>query len=115
MKTFHCQDCGHPLFFENVKCLQCGSLLAFLPERLNMSALEQVPGEDAVWLGPPPAAGAGLAMQVRAHADPVDAVVAEVGGGRVLLRPCRPVGAVAAGQTVALYDGDRVVGAVHAA
>ncbi|MGV3492762.1 MAG: zinc-binding metallopeptidase family protein [Ramlibacter sp.] len=49
MKTFHCQYCGHPLFFENVKCLQCGSSLAFLPERLNMAALEQVPGEDGLW------------------------------------------------------------------
>jgi hypothetical protein len=49
MKTFHCQYCGHPLFFENVKCLQCGSPLAFLPERLNMAALEQVPGENGLW------------------------------------------------------------------
>ena len=48
MKTFHCQFCGHPLFFENVQCLQCGSDVAFLPDRLNMAALEQVeegPGE----------------------------------------------------------------------
>jgi tRNA-specific 2-thiouridylase len=77
--------------------------------------VDEVPGEDPVWLGPAPEVGAGLAMQVRAHADPVDAVVAEVAAGHVLLRPCRPVGAVAAGQTVALYDGDRVVGAVRAA
>jgi hypothetical protein len=46
MKTFHCQFCGHPLFFENVQCLQCGSALAFLPDRLNMAAIEEVPGGD---------------------------------------------------------------------
>ena len=42
MKTFHCQYCGHPIFFENVECLQCGSALAFLPDRLNMVAMEKV-------------------------------------------------------------------------
>jgi hypothetical protein len=46
MKTFHCQHCGHPVFFENIKCLQCGSALAFLPDRLNMAAIE--PATDAV-------------------------------------------------------------------
>jgi hypothetical protein len=45
MKTFHCQYCGHPIFFENVECLQCKSALAFLPDRLNMAAIE--PAQDA--------------------------------------------------------------------
>lgn len=46
MRTFHCQYCGHPLFFENVQCLQCDSALAFLPERLNMAAIEPVTEDD---------------------------------------------------------------------
>ena len=50
MKTFHCQFCGHPIFFENVQCLQCGSALAFLPDRLNMSAIEEAPeGGEGLW------------------------------------------------------------------
>ena len=49
MKTFHCQHCGHPVFFENVKCLQCDSALAFLPDRLNMAAIEPVPDQDGLW------------------------------------------------------------------
>ena len=50
MKTFHCQYCGHPIFFENVQCLQCSSQLAFLPDRLNMAAIEEVPdGEEGAW------------------------------------------------------------------
>lgn len=50
MKTFHCQYCGHPVFFENVKCLQCSSALAFLPDRMNMAAIEPVPGgEEGLW------------------------------------------------------------------
>ncbi|MBC5781772.1 putative zinc-binding peptidase [Ramlibacter sp. USB13] len=49
MKTFHCQYCGHPLFFENVQCLQCESDVAFLPDRLNVAAIEQVDGEEGLW------------------------------------------------------------------
>jgi hypothetical protein len=50
MKTFRCDNCGHPLFFENVQCLQCGSALAFLPDRLALCAVEPVPGEqESLW------------------------------------------------------------------
>ncbi len=46
MRTFRCDHCGHPLFFENVQCLQCGSALAFLPHRLALCAIEPVPQQD---------------------------------------------------------------------
>ena len=46
MRTFRCDNCGHPLFFENVRCLKCGSALAFLPDRLALCAVEPVPGDD---------------------------------------------------------------------
>ena len=46
MKLFRCETCGHPLFFENVRCLQCGSDLAFLPDRLALCAIESVPDEE---------------------------------------------------------------------
>lgn len=49
MKTFHCQFCGHPIFFENVECLQCGSALAFLPDRLNMAAIEKLKEDGDLW------------------------------------------------------------------
>jgi hypothetical protein len=45
MRTFRCDHCGHPLFFENVQCLQCGSALAFLPDRLALCAVEPAPGD----------------------------------------------------------------------
>lgn len=41
MKIFTCDCCGHPVFFENIVCLQCGSSLAFLPDQLTMAAVEQ--------------------------------------------------------------------------
>jgi hypothetical protein len=46
MRTFRCDHCGHPLFFENVQCLQCGSALAFLPDHLALCAIEPVPGKE---------------------------------------------------------------------
>ena len=49
MRTFRCDNCGHPLFFENVQCLKCGSALAFLPDRLALCAIETVPGEEGLW------------------------------------------------------------------
>ena len=51
MKTFRCDHCGHPLFFENVQCLRCGSALAFLPDRLALCAIEPAPDqpEPGLW------------------------------------------------------------------
>ena len=48
MRTFRCQKCAHPLFFENVQCLKCGSQLAFLPDRMNLAAIEPVQGQEGL-------------------------------------------------------------------
>ena len=42
MKTFHCDHCGALVFFENVTCLTCGHALGFLPDIMDLAALEQV-------------------------------------------------------------------------
>ena len=47
MKTFHCTHCQHLIFFENVRCLNCGHALAYLPDRNLMAAVEQ--GKDNLW------------------------------------------------------------------
>jgi hypothetical protein len=49
MRTFYCDHCSHPLFFENVRCLKCGSDLAFLPHRLAVCAIEPVEGRQGLW------------------------------------------------------------------
>jgi hypothetical protein len=49
MRIFRCDHCGHPLFFENVQCLQCGSALAFLADRLALCAVEPVGGQARLW------------------------------------------------------------------
>jgi hypothetical protein len=60
MKTFRCDHCGHPLFFENVQCLQCGSDLAFLPDRLALCAIEPVPEAEGLWRRKTPSGQTGL-------------------------------------------------------
>jgi hypothetical protein len=47
MKTFHCTHCENLVFFENVVCLNCRRDLAFLPDAMQMAALER--GADASW------------------------------------------------------------------
>jgi hypothetical protein len=42
MKLFECQNCGHPLYFENTRCESCGLRLGYLPARGMVSALKPV-------------------------------------------------------------------------
>lgn len=52
MKVFHCDHCGALVFFENVKCVNCGHALAFLPDIAVLGSLEQF--EDGTWISPLP-------------------------------------------------------------
>ncbi|WP_295541736.1 putative zinc-binding metallopeptidase [uncultured Thiohalocapsa sp.] len=52
MRTFACQVCAQPVYFENSRCTYCGATLGFLPERQRLSALEQ--GQDGLWRVPQP-------------------------------------------------------------
>jgi hypothetical protein len=47
MKIFSCPECAQVVFFENQSCVRCGSLLAFVPERRAMLALESEPVDPA--------------------------------------------------------------------
>jgi hypothetical protein len=38
MKDFHCTHCEQVVFFESVRCVNCGRLLAYLPDRQVMGA-----------------------------------------------------------------------------
>jgi hypothetical protein len=53
MKTFHCDHCGHLLFFENTTCVQCGRQVAFLPDVEQMGSLD--PAGEGTWRSPLPA------------------------------------------------------------
>jgi len=40
MKTFHCNKSYQQIFFENVHCEKCGSMLGYQPEHQTVSAFE---------------------------------------------------------------------------
>ncbi len=46
MKVFHCDHCGHLLFFENTHCVRCGQLVAYLPDLALVGSLDQHRGEN---------------------------------------------------------------------
>ena len=50
MKTFACELCGQPVYFENTLCTYCGATLGFLPDRMQLSAF--VLGDDGLWRVP---------------------------------------------------------------
>jgi hypothetical protein len=50
MKLFKCQHCEQLLYFENIVCEKCSYRLGFIPETMNLSALEPADeGEGKLW------------------------------------------------------------------
>jgi hypothetical protein len=47
VKTFHCTACEALVFFENTRCLNCGHVLAFAPDRMAMLTLNA--GDNGLW------------------------------------------------------------------
>jgi hypothetical protein len=50
VKVFHCDHCGHLLFFENIECVSCHHRLAFLPDLRLVGSLD--PDADGLWRSP---------------------------------------------------------------
>ena len=73
-------------------------------------ATAEIAGERYTWAGRAPASDAfDCDVQIRAHAEPVPARAAFVGGA-LTVTPAVPFDGVAPGQTAVLYDGTRVIG-----
>ncbi|MCB1132779.1 MAG: putative zinc-binding peptidase [Verrucomicrobiae bacterium] len=47
MKLFRCPSCDNTVFFENDRCLHCGSELAYFPETGRFTSIEAAGGDDA--------------------------------------------------------------------
>ena len=77
-------------------------------ERLAVTTLT---ASRPVWTGPVPAAGTAVSVQVRAHGAGTPGRLGAVSAELVGVQLERPVHGVAAGQTLALYAGTRVLGA----
>lgn len=52
MRTFRCDHCQQPVFFENTYCVKCQHRLAFLPDLTALGSLEQTP--RGTWRSPLP-------------------------------------------------------------
>jgi tRNA-specific 2-thiouridylase len=72
-------------------------------------AVQALTGSEPRWCGPAPAGEIACGAQFRAHGEEY-AAHAEAVGNTVRVRFDEPVGAVAPGQAVVLYDGTRVIG-----
>jgi tRNA-specific 2-thiouridylase len=62
------------------------------------------------WLGVPPSIGDALEVQVRHRSAPARAHLLRCDGEEIELALDEPVSAIAPGQSLVLYDGDRVLG-----
>lgn len=40
MRTFHCDNCQTPVYFENIRCLGCGSILGILPDSYEVHSVK---------------------------------------------------------------------------
>jgi hypothetical protein len=40
MRQFRCENCGHPLYFQNDLCGQCGARVGFIPEERQLGSFE---------------------------------------------------------------------------
>jgi hypothetical protein len=47
VKVFHCTNCDHVVFFENTNCVNCGYVLAYVPDLTAVAALE--PRAAGLW------------------------------------------------------------------
>jgi hypothetical protein len=54
MKVFHCDHCGHLLFFENTICLHCGRRVGFMPDLGVVGSLDPDPSIADGWRSPLP-------------------------------------------------------------
>ena len=76
-------------------------------ELLSRVGLE---AECVSWIARPPAPGAELVVQIRAHGAAIPATLEAAGNGAATIRFAQPQRGVAPGQLVAFYDGEEVLG-----
>jgi hypothetical protein len=69
MKVFHCDHCGHLLFFENTQCIRCGKLVAYLPDLGLVGSLDEDPDRPGVWRSPLPSAAGRTYRLCRNYTD----------------------------------------------
>jgi hypothetical protein len=89
MKVFHCDHCGHLVFFENTQCVNCGRLLAFLPDLLLIGSLDPDHESESRWRSPLPHAAGAYRLCGNYQATQVCNWAIETGDDNPLCRSCR--------------------------
>ena len=74
-------------------------------------SISRIQATSPAWCGPAPAAGAAVMAQLRAHGTPAPGRLVAVDEDRLVVEFDQSLTAVAAGQTLAIYSGTRVLGA----
>jgi hypothetical protein len=69
MRVFHCDHCGHLLFFENTTCVRCGRVVAYLPDLGIVGSLDQDSAGAEVWRSPLKAAAGRTFRLCRNYAE----------------------------------------------
>jgi tRNA-specific 2-thiouridylase len=69
-----------------------------------------VVAREVNWLGPAPALGARVAVQVRHRAPAVAGELVRIGDAEIELALEEPVAAITPGQSLVLFDGEQVLG-----
>src|SRR3954468_5160145 len=89
MKVFHCDHCGHLLFFENTVCLHCERRVAFMPDLGVVGSLDADAADATLWRSPlTQAAGRGYRL-CRNYNVEEGCNWTGVGGGGPLCLSCR--------------------------
>ena len=101
---------GRPRFVLDISPVS-GTVVVGPVEALDM---RRVVADDARWCGAAPRAPMRVLAQVRAHGEPVPALL-RVAGCEVTVELDQPLRGVAPGQALVLYDGTRVVGSATVA
>ena len=68
MKVFHCDHCGHLLFFENTVCLNCERRVGYLPDLGLVGSLDADAETPEAWRSPLTQASAHLYRLCRNYA-----------------------------------------------
>ena len=106
LRIGHPADDGRPRYVLDISPVH-NTVTVGPVERLDVRRVE---AESPRWCGPVPDGPMECLVQLRAHGDPMPAVVALEPDGRLVAGLRTAARGIAPGQAVVVYDGTRVVG-----
>jgi tRNA (5-methylaminomethyl-2-thiouridylate)-methyltransferase len=95
-----------PMFVVDIRPADRAVVIGPRPELLGRGVVAR----SVNWLVDAPSVGARVSLQVRHRATPAEAEIVRLDGEEIELALDEPVAAITPGQSLVLYDGDRVLG-----